>query len=621
MRWLANNLTRKFAFGTAAGLLISSLVFLYLYMHLYQTELAMERANVAEQVNSLLQTSLENAMLKRDLEGLQYIVNKLGNQPGIVSVFITNPGGEVRFANSKDQVGRKVPPPDAPSLKKASPITLFTQGEQGMELLRNINPVLNREACKECHGPAAINPVNGILYVDYDASPLRRQARETTLLLMSAGALIVLINIIGGWWFINRFVLQPVNRLTLASGELTAGRLDTRIALKGSDELAQLGVAFNRMAKNLQEKIDELGNQRAFLQSLVDAIPDGVRVISMDYRILLTNRTYKEQLRLGDQAVTGQFCYSSSHGRDHPCPATLITCPLHEIRNHPRPVKSVHRQQRADGSIMVAEVFAAPMDVVIEGKRQIIMVESIRDLAEQVKYSQEQKLSELGRLATGIAHEIYNPLASVRLALHGTNQQIEREDCSREEIKEYLHLVDHEVDKCIDITERLLKLSAPPASALELVYLSHVLDETLSLLNWEAKENAIAIEKAYPAHLRVLATDSEMRMASLNMAQNAFHAMPHGGALRISADRRDGWIELSFADQGVGILPEDMDRIFDPFFSRRADGKQGTGLGLSITRTIVENYGGVILVDSIPQQGSRFTIRLPDADSNEQPSP
>ena len=139
----------------------------------------------------------------------------------------------------------------------------------------------------------------------------------------------------------------------------------------------------------------------------------------------------------------------------------------------------------------------------------------------------------------------------------------------------------------------------------------------MSLLNWEAQDKQIKVRKEYPPSLRVLATDSEMRMMSLNMAQNAFHAMPDGGEFQVSGERKDAWIDIRFADQGVGIQPEDLDRIFDPFFSRRADGRKGTGLGLSITRTIVENYRGNIFVESTLGQGSRVTIRLPDADARE----
>ena len=105
MHWLRSRLNRKFALGTAGGLLASSLIFLVLFLALYRGELADERAAAAEQVNQLLQTSLENAMLKRDLEGLRVIVDRLGQQPGIEAVFITNPAGEIRFASDPALLG------------------------------------------------------------------------------------------------------------------------------------------------------------------------------------------------------------------------------------------------------------------------------------------------------------------------------------------------------------------------------------------------------------------------------------------------------------------------------------------------------------------------------------
>ncbi|MES9849909.1 MAG: hypothetical protein ABW145_16100, partial [Candidatus Thiodiazotropha sp.] len=108
MNWIANSLNRKFILGTTSGLAISSLVFLLLYISLYQSELEGERAHTASQVNNLLQVSLENAMLKRDLPGLSEMVKKLGKQEGIVSVFITNPGGEIRFSSNLGDFGKQL---------------------------------------------------------------------------------------------------------------------------------------------------------------------------------------------------------------------------------------------------------------------------------------------------------------------------------------------------------------------------------------------------------------------------------------------------------------------------------------------------------------------------------
>ena len=606
MYWLRSRLSRKFAVGTAGGLLASSLVFLVLFLALYRTELAAERAVAAEQVNQLLQTSLENAMLKRDLEGLRVIVERLGHQPGIKAVFITNPGGEIRFASDPSLLGGWQPSDP----NRRTSFSNFVSNAQGDELLRSVNPVENKPQCIECHGPAEEHPVNGVLYVDYDAAPVRQKARMTTLLLMGAGAVIVLLNLAGGWWFIRHHVIVPIDRLTFASRALAQGDLSRRADLQGDDELTQLGHAFNKMAGELQERIDESEHQRAFLQALVDAIPDGVRVISPDYRVLLTNQAYRRQLGLGNADGVGDTCHRVSHASDLPCPSTLITCPVHEIALNNGPIKALHRHHDSAGQVSDVEIYAAPLTAIVEGKQETLVVESIRDLSKQIKYSHEQKLSELGKLATGVAHEIHNPLASIRLALDSLRRGVTDVDS---EIMDYLELVDEEVNKCVKFTKRLLRLGMQPSEAPELVEVERVIEDTLGLVRWEAEGLGIAMVTELAPGLRVLASDSELRMLMLNLVQNAFHAMPKGGRLQVSSHLAAPWVEIAVRDTGVGIEPERLSSIFDPFYSRRADGAEGTGLGLSIVRTILQNYGGRIEVESEPGRGSVFTVFLPDA--------
>jgi signal transduction histidine kinase len=269
-----------------------------------------------------------------------------------------------------------------------------------------------------------------------------------------------------------------------------------------------------------------------------------------------------------------------------------------------------------DGGTLDVEVYAAPMRVSQKGREQLLVVESIRDLAQEVKFSHEQKLSELGRLAAGVAHEIHNPLAAVRMALHAAEQANTAEQPDRTQVSDYLTLVDQEVEKCSEVTERLLKLSVPPPEQQELVNVDRVVDETLKLLRWEAETRSVSMRLCTEgAPLRVLATDSDLRMVTLNLAQNACHSMPRGGSLTVRCQRADSRIEVHFDDTGVGIDPRDRLRVFEPFFSRRADGIRGTGLGLSITKSIVENHRGTISVDGEPGHGSRITVSFPDADS------
>ena len=140
----------------------------------------------------------------------------------------------------------------------------------------------------------------------------------------------------------------------------------------------------------------------------------------------------------------------------------------------------------------------------------------------------------------------------------------------------------------------------------------------LSLLNAEVLKSGVAFVNNMPPDLRVIASDGEMRMLVLNLAQNALHAMPNGGHLTITGRRSGNQIFMTFADTGVGIAPENLARVFDPFWSRRADGVQGTGLGLSICREILKSSGGQISVTSELGKGTIFEVTLPAADREEQ---
>lgn len=611
MNWLSQSLNRKFAAGTAAGLLASSLFFLILFMNLYRGQLESERGDAAYQVTRLLQTSLEYVMLKRDLDGLREIVKRLGEQPGILQVRITNPAGEVRFASDAGELGATMTL-DPALLDQPSMQLLEERG--GRPLLRSINPIRNKPQCLECHGPVAGRPVNGILYVDFDAASLSDKARATTLLLMGSGALIVLINIAGGWWFIRRHVLSPVAHLSDASLRLAGGDLEARIALPGRDELSTLAERFNRMAEALKEKLQELRDRETFMQGLVDAIPDGIRVIDEDFRVVLSNATYRHQHRYEPGASLPGHCYAATHGRDSPCPETLTLCPLKEVSSTGEPLRVLHRHQRADGQPLDVEIYAAPLWVP-DGKSRRMVVESIRDLEQQVRFSHEQRLSELGRLAAGVAHEIYNPLASVRMALHAVRQAHESRSGDSSQVSENLDLVEHELAKCGEVTARLLKLSMAPSSQPELVAVDQVLEDTVGLLCWESEKQGVEISlEMVGSPLRILASDSDLRMVTLNLTQNACHAMPKGGLLTVRCGREGDRVVIAFEDTGIGIDARDLPRIFEPFFSRRADGMRGTGLGLPITKSLIESHGGTLRVESEPGRGSRFSVAFPDAD-------
>lgn len=617
--WVMARLSRQLFFVLGATLTVLSIAFLALFLGYYRERLVEERARTSAEINGMLQVALENAMLKRDIEGLQGIVARLGKRKSIKDVMILNTKGEVRFASDQKQLGRVFDLaahelcPGCDVLKAGTRGATFIGDPAAGSVLRSVNAVPNREACRQCHGDAAVKPVNGILVVDYDAGEIKHDAMTMGLAMTGAGVLVLLAGTAAIGWVLQRAVITPVRTLQSASAALAEGRFDSSIVIGGRDELAELGNTFRSASRQLEAQQKELAEREEFLQSLIDAVPDGIRVIGPDYTVLKVNRAFCRQMDGGRESILHHPCYASSHQLDEPCAPTLVTCPLHEIGKNGQPVTCRHTHKRADGSEFVVEVSAAPLELVSNGERITAVVEAIRDLSGDLHHSQEQRLSEIGQLAAGVAHEIRNPLSSICLTLQALRKK--PPESARDEFPGHLDVMDVEIDRCIQVTNRLLRLSSPPSELPELVAVDEVIPEVVSLINAEAMQNGTTITLDLAPSLRVIATDSDIRMLVLNIVQNAFHAMPDGGKLTITGRCEGSNVVVAFQDTGFGISREDLPRIFQPFWSRRADGAHGTGLGLPICREIVRRHSGTIAVESEPGGGARFVVTLPWAEA------
>ncbi len=622
--WVMARLERKLAVGLTALLVLVSTAFLGLFMVAYRTAMEEERARVSVEVGGALRLALENAMLKKDLDGLADIVGRMAELDSVLRVLVLNPSFEVRFASDSGLIGQILDLD--PALAQGATVSTaygavvveapVRAGVVELPAVRAITPVPNRAACEGCHGPASEQPINGLLLVDIDAGELRRTALATTAYLSLSGLAVTLLALAAVSLFLRREVLRPVERVAAASRASRGGRLDARAGLAGDDQIAGLGRAFDAMADQLDGTIAALGRRERLLQAIIDASPDGIRVIDTDYRVIKANASFARQQGLEPDAILGRPCYVSSHNRTEPCAPTMVTCPLYELQRSPQPLKCRHLHQRPDGSTLPAEVTAARLAAgVVEGEGTWI-VEVIRDLEAVAMISQEQRLAEIGQLAAGVAHEIRNPLGAIALGIKALRRELPPGESSAQTLGGYIDLVEAEIGMCIKVTERLLALSVPPSERLVLLELEPIVRDVLALLAFEAEQRRVTVELVFePRPLRVVARDSELRMLVLNLAQNAFHAMPGGGRFKVTGRLAGDVVELAFADTGCGIEAADLGRIFQPFFSRRADGDAGCGLGLTICRSIVDRHAGSIEVTSRPGSGTAFTVRLPAADA------
>lgn len=615
-RWIGASLQRKLVLALGGLLVLVSAVFLVLVSGTYQNRLVTEHTRASMQINRLLQAALENAMLKRDIPGLQSIIDDMGKQPDIARVMILNPDFEVRFSSDQNQLNTRLEEGiTKQALDSQTQQSLFLQSKQFGEVLRSVNPVKNQTPCAVCHGDLADSPVNGLLVVDYKAQMIRQDALASTLTLGGLGLLVILAVCLGIWLALVRLVIAPLGQVEKATQALAKGQFDTAIAVRGSDEIARLGDSFNLMSQRLQQSLAQLQQSEQFLQALIDAIPDGIRVIDANFRIIKANAAYCTQVGQSMEQVLGSFCYQSSHGRDTQCPHTMVCCPVVELCERDSDgMTTQDKHINTGGESLFVEVSSARVDMVVEGQTVPCVVESIRNLDEQAQISQQQRLSEIGLLAAGVAHEIYNPLSSIDLGLTALQSDLQVNETAK--TLDYFKIIRAEIQNCIKITDSLLLLSAPPGKAQDLVSLDDVVPEVLSLLRYEAEQTGVTIIHDIPPKTRIIGSDSDIRMLVINLAMNAIHAMPDGGQLRISAHRKDGEIVLEVADQGVGIAPQNLGNIFMPFWSRRADTSTGRGLGLSIVRAILDRNSAKIEVESSLDKGSLFSVRFADADAD-----
>lgn len=352
------------------------------------------------------------------------------------------------------------------------------------------------------------------------------------------------------------------------------------------------------------------------LKQVLDAIPDGVRVIGADYRILIANAAYGRQLGVVPDTAIGDLCYASSHQLDAPCSPTLVTCPLVELRGERQALKCHHRHLACDGREMFVEVSAARAQLGLDGRNIDCVIEVIRDLAEQAQVSHQHRLAEIGQFAAGIAHEIHTPLSSIHLALSAIESEV-RSLAAADRIAGYIEAANREIDRCISVTNRLLRISEPPSDEASLVDITAVLRDVAALVGYQAGQAKVAITLDAGEDMRILASEPDVATIALNIVQNAIHAMPDGGTLTIRATRSGSRICVTFRDTGVGIAPEDMQRIFLPFWSQRADGSVGSGLGLSICKAAAQRMQGDLWIESRLGEGTSVHLQLPSADHSE----
>jgi nitrogen-specific signal transduction histidine kinase len=330
----------------------------------------------------------------------------------------------------------------------------------------------------------------------------------------------------------------------------------------------------------------------------------------------------------------------------NPAAETLIGRPARDLVGRPADAVLV---TRGGGGLLENAPFPegiAEVDLVLEDERIITVevrlsrqedagvVAILTDRTDLKRAEQEarrkERLASLGALSAGVAHEIRNPLAGI-----GASAQLLRSRMSGTEHVQLADLILDEVARLDRIVENMLQFSRPAQPNLRLEDVRACVERALGLVMEEASRNGVTVETTFPPDIpRVWIDPDQMVQVVLNLMQNAVQAAA-GGEVRVAlrrvsrrpyVRRRSGrrredrgrvpggqpppqdWVELEIADDGHGVSPENLERLFDPFYTTRKD---GTGLGLSITQAIVQEHCGMISCSSEPGRGTTFLVDLP----------
>jgi two-component system phosphate regulon sensor histidine kinase PhoR len=415
----------------------------------------------------------------------------------------------------------------------------------------------------------------------------------------TAGTLVWAIGLASGVAAVAAFALtvwiglrltKPIQRLTMLAGTMAAGRLDSRFDVTSRDEIGELGRTFNRMADRLQETFETISAERNRLAAILETVADGVLIVDPGGRVMALNPAAERLLQTGSRRAVGEPFMAVA--RDHEL-AGLLERPDRTGRlielGHPR------RQVRALAATIPGT-----------GGQRLLLLQDLTEL---------RRLESVRRdFVANVSHELRTPIAAIK-AIVETLEDGALDDPPA--ARTFLSSLNDEVDRLTQMVRELLELSRIESGQAEVAPRPTVavtlLTAAVERMRPLAERAGLELRLVIPPDLPPVQADAErIDQVLANLIHNGVKFTPPGGWVEVRACEGEGFVAISVADSGVGVPPDDLDRIFERFFKTdRSRSGGGTGLGLAIAKHLVQAHGGRIWAESVGSHGTTFTFTLP----------
>jgi nitrogen fixation/metabolism regulation signal transduction histidine kinase len=421
----------------------------------------------------------------------------------------------------------------------------------------------------------------------------RRAIRDTYVIILLLTTVLVLFSAVWVGLFWSKRITVPIEALSEATREISAGNLDHRVHVQAQDELGLLVNHFNDMAEQLQSTTRELEARRKYTEIILESIPTGVISVDQDLRVNRVNRAARTMFSTENASTLDQIFGQDADSIRELLRAAQTASITREIEfdSHGRPAHSAVTATRLTGGGFV------------------LVIEDLTEVA------RAQKASAWREVARRLAHEIKNPLTPIQLSAERISRNITRLHAAPQRvtsvIDECVHAIVEEVSSLKNLVDEFVRFARLPAVSRVPNNLRDLVEKTMAL--YEGRIDNVKVAVDIPAHLPPVLMDSlQMKRVLVNLLDNALEALAGEPIqelnLRCELTRDETMVRLTITDTGRGIASDDRERLFTPYFSTR---KNGTGLGLAISSRIVADHGGYIGVEANSPRGTRFVLELP----------
>ncbi|HET7874136.1 MAG TPA: ATP-binding protein [Methylomirabilota bacterium] len=554
---------------------------------------------IAKQIYAQSQRALVRAAgrrpeeaLRRDAELRGFLDSSVGYSPHALYALIADRAGRVLLHSERRLEGTTAPMrPRLGDLRAAGPVYRFEALYQEGKTYEFLLPVtLNREPF-------------GTIRVGVSTTLLRRELNASLRQSLTLAAVALPLA-----WLVAmalaHLALRPIRAIVGQLGRLERGEFESpaELGTAGEDEFQELSSQLQRLGQRLQADRGPAPGERAHLQHVVEQLEDAVIFLNEEGGVLFYNGVAETLVGRPLEQGVGQPLVELL-GADHPLRA-LVERALTEpdgIRNVTVQLPAGERPREFLVSVLFVRDGGRTTGAIILLKD----LESVRTVQSLVSYS--AKLAALGRLTSGVAHEVKNPLNAMMIHLELLREKLQEPS---PEVKQSLEVIAGEIRRLDRVVQGFLKFMRPQELSFKTLELGALLQSVAALVEaeWEPRGVHFALD-CDPALPPIAGDEELLRQAFLNIVQNACQAMPQGGTVTLRT-RAEGpeRVRAEVADQGVGIPSEDMDKIFRLYYTTKPD---GSGIGLALVYRIVQLHDGTIEIDSRVGHGTTVIVRLP----------